>query len=63
MDQNENLEPYTGADFAKDVTKSFAISVATQAAGIVVAIGTLAAAGYVMQKLEARKANKTSTEN
>jgi hypothetical protein len=61
MDQNTNLAPYSGVDFAKDVTKSIAVSAAYQAVGIVVAIGTLAAAGYVMQKIEDRKSKKTST--
>lgn len=63
MDQNETLEPYTGADLVKDVSKSIAVSIGYQVIGTALALGALATAGFIAQKIEDRKALKNSTEN
>lgn len=53
-------EPYTGTDFAKDVTaeiaKGVAITVGGYAATFVLAVGV----GFVVQKVQERKARKAN---
>lgn len=63
MDTNETPEPYTAGDFAKDLSTSAVIAVAQTAIATAIVFGGTIAVGFVMQKLEDRKAKKTSTEN
>lgn len=52
----------TVADIAKDFARDAAVGAVQTAAGVVLAVAVLAAAGAVIQKLEARKAKKAAAE-